>query len=293
MKVAIVGGGIAGLSCGIYLAKQNVDVTIYEKNHYVGGFLTTWERKDSIIDGCMHWMLGTKDGSRFNKIWKDMGVLDHLDIINPETFCSIKYDDNWFHYYRDIDRFEKELLKYSDNDDEEINLFIEAIKSMGVMEIPTLMPYDFENQPKFRLDKNVLRKLKNYLRLNVKEMAMRFNSKVIRYALRNCLINEHFNAYYFIQTLSNFMNGNDSLPKGCTKAIQDGMINRFLSYGGNIIYNEEIKEVIIDGNKAKGIKLKNNNIVDYDYICLATDPYQSMKLLNKELAPYNDLSLAK
>ena len=294
MKVAIIGGGISGLSCGVYLAKNNIDVTIYEKNHYAGGFLTTWERKGSLIDGCMHWMLGTKDGTRINKIWKDMGVFDTVKVYNPETFCSISLDDKWFHYYMDIDKFEQELLKYSENDDEEIKIFIEAIKSMGVMEIPTDFPLELDsNKKKYMPNMNIMRKLRYYLKLTVREMAERFNSRMIRFAIRNCLVNENFNAYYFIQTLSNFMNGNDSLPVGCTKSVQNGIINRYLSYGGKICYNEEIKDVLIEDNKAKSIVLKDGSILDYDYICLAVDPYLAEKLLKRDLAPYKEYSLNK
>lgn len=38
-KVAIVGGGPAGLTCGAFLAKGGVNVTIYEKYDYLGGLL--------------------------------------------------------------------------------------------------------------------------------------------------------------------------------------------------------------------------------------------------------------
>lgn len=38
-KVAIIGGGPAGLTCGAFLAKDGVDVTIYEKYNYLGGLL--------------------------------------------------------------------------------------------------------------------------------------------------------------------------------------------------------------------------------------------------------------
>ena len=38
-KVAIIGGGPAGLTCGAFLAKDGVDVTIYEKHDYLGGLL--------------------------------------------------------------------------------------------------------------------------------------------------------------------------------------------------------------------------------------------------------------
>ena len=38
-KVAIIGGGPAGLTCAAFLAKDGVDVTIYEKYNYLGGLL--------------------------------------------------------------------------------------------------------------------------------------------------------------------------------------------------------------------------------------------------------------
>lgn len=38
-KVAIIGGGPAGLTCGAFLAKDGLDVTIYEKYNYLGGLL--------------------------------------------------------------------------------------------------------------------------------------------------------------------------------------------------------------------------------------------------------------
>ena len=38
-KVAIIGGGPAGLTCAAFLAKKNVKVTIYEKYDYLGGLL--------------------------------------------------------------------------------------------------------------------------------------------------------------------------------------------------------------------------------------------------------------
>ena len=38
-KVAVVGGGPAGLTCAAFLAKEGIDVTIYEKYDYLGGLL--------------------------------------------------------------------------------------------------------------------------------------------------------------------------------------------------------------------------------------------------------------
>ena len=38
-RIAIVGGGPAGLTCAAFLAKAGAEVTIYEKNNYLGGLL--------------------------------------------------------------------------------------------------------------------------------------------------------------------------------------------------------------------------------------------------------------
>lgn len=38
-KVAIIGGGPTGLTCAAFLAKDGIDVTIYEKYKYLGGLL--------------------------------------------------------------------------------------------------------------------------------------------------------------------------------------------------------------------------------------------------------------
>lgn len=38
-KVAIIGGGPSGLTCAAFLAKDGIDVTVYEKYDYLGGLL--------------------------------------------------------------------------------------------------------------------------------------------------------------------------------------------------------------------------------------------------------------
>ena len=43
-KVAIVGGGVAGLTAGIFALKNGLSCDIYEKNAVMGGNLTGWDR---------------------------------------------------------------------------------------------------------------------------------------------------------------------------------------------------------------------------------------------------------
>ena len=40
MKIAIIGSGISGLTCGYYLHQEH-DITVFEANDYIGGHTAT------------------------------------------------------------------------------------------------------------------------------------------------------------------------------------------------------------------------------------------------------------
>ena len=51
-KVVIIGGGIAGLSAGIYAAMNGFDTQIIEMHSVAGGQCTAWDRKGYRFDYC-------------------------------------------------------------------------------------------------------------------------------------------------------------------------------------------------------------------------------------------------
>ena len=74
-KVIIVGGGIAGLSAGIYALKAGFDAEIYEKNPIAGGECMGWNRKGYHIDNCIHWLTGTDPDTKLWEVWKTCGAI--------------------------------------------------------------------------------------------------------------------------------------------------------------------------------------------------------------------------
>ena len=102
------------------------------------------EKDGMIIDTCLHWMTGTKEGTRLNKIWKTNGALDNAKIIDPVSFFDVTYEGKTLRFYRDIDLLSEELHKYSDNDDKEIDRLIDTIKTIGIMETPSATSFGVE-----------------------------------------------------------------------------------------------------------------------------------------------------
>ncbi len=71
----IIGGGIAGLSCGCYLQMNGYKTEILEANTAPGGLCVAWDRGPYVFDGCLRWLVGTNPSSSFNQIWNELGAI--------------------------------------------------------------------------------------------------------------------------------------------------------------------------------------------------------------------------
>ena len=90
-NVIVIGGGIAGLSAGVYAQKCGFDVTILESHSIAGGNCTSWRRKGYLFGGGMHWLTGSSKTEAIHKMWRYVGALDdNLKIHCDEPF--IEYD---------------------------------------------------------------------------------------------------------------------------------------------------------------------------------------------------------
>ena len=92
-KIVIIGGGVAGLSAGIYGQLNGFDTEIIEMHSITGVQCTAWKRKGYRFDYCLHWLVGTRKGP-FNDIWKETNVLnDKVEIVDHEVHTKVFADD--------------------------------------------------------------------------------------------------------------------------------------------------------------------------------------------------------
>ena len=96
-NILIIGGGVSGLSCGIYAQKYGFNTTILEKTNASGGNLTGWYRNDCYIDNCIHWLNGSKNGNYLNNLWKEVGAInDKTEFYESNFFYASEYNNNFF-----------------------------------------------------------------------------------------------------------------------------------------------------------------------------------------------------
>ena len=92
-KVAIVGGGPAGLTCAAFLAKKGINVTIYEKHDELGGLLShgipEFRLEKNIVKATTNKILEMGVEVEFNKeLGKDLDI-EELRSNNDAVFVSI------------------------------------------------------------------------------------------------------------------------------------------------------------------------------------------------------------
>lgn len=209
-KVIIIGGGIAGLSAGIYSAMNGFDTEILEMHSVAGGQCTAWDRSGYRFDYCLHWLVGTSKGA-FHDIWVETNVLnDKTEVIDHQIHSRIfDKERNEFIIYSNIDRWEKYLLEFAPEDRKTIKVMCNDMRKSTLLEPFALPPelrsfFDYIKIIPVMLP--IINLVRKFGRLTCKEYFEKLNFKNER--LRSTLLSfygdRNFSALAFVFMLGFF-----------------------------------------------------------------------------------------
>ena len=283
-KVIIIGGGVSGLTTGIYLRKSGYDVEILEKNAIPGGACVGWERKGCYIDGCIHWLVGTKPGNPYYEFWRETHALEEdTPVFFHDAFSVFDFPDGKkLTVYADIDKFEKEMLEFAPEDEKEIKKLVRMIKRFRKIEGPVDKPVDMMSI--FRLIKVGLTMagdyyhVAKYSKVDCVDYGKRFKNKYIRYLFANYMA-PGYNLMSMLYMLSHVMNKDGGIPVGGSEGMSRRMANYFAELGGVVRYNSEAERVIVEHDRAVGVELKNGVRLYADWVVSTTAAEHCMKKL--------------
>jgi phytoene dehydrogenase-like protein len=269
-KIIIIGGGISGLTAGIYALDNDFDVTIYEKHYIPGGQCTGWTRKNIEIDGCAHWIVGTNPKSDLFPLWKHIGAFnENTSYFQTEYFSKFDFDGKLITLWKDIYKLYAELVRLAPEDKKRIRQFIRWIKAYQHVRIPVNKPLDKMNLweiTKFGLD--FLPMLYPYLRakhLSCKDYAKKFKNKNLQFIFENTL-SENYNLHSLLYVLQALTMSDTAVIKGGSLQVVRNIQDKYLSLGGKLYCNKEVKSIIIENNVAKGVVFKDDTKEYADYI---------------------------
>lgn len=290
-KVVIIGAGISGMTSGIYLQKAGIETEIYEKNAVPGGQCTGWKREGYMIDNCIHWLTGSKEGSELHKLWKEVGALgDGVEVYEKEKFFSTELNGETLTFWRDKDRTRKELLALSPEDEAEINQLMDMVAAAESMQVPVEKPFDkmgIFDYIKMGMSMAEMGKvMKLYGGMDIKEFAMRFKHPLIQRAIIDYMP-PGYQAYALVVSYATVTAGNGDIPREGSLSMALRIAKRYQDLGGKLYLNAPVEKVIVNGKKAEGIVLASSGeTVMADYVICASDVNHTFtKLLDKKYMP--------
>lgn len=287
-KIIIIGGGIAGLSAGIYAQKHGFISEIYEKNHTNGGLCTCWNRKGMKIDGCIHWMTGTKEGTDINQMWKDVEAFEPDEVINFDNFGSVEHNGKTYILWCDLNRLEKELIEISPEDKKLIRKLKKYAIKFYKMPLPVEKPLSTLNIIDYlKIGFKMIPYLPSFFyatNISQEQFAKKFKSKELRYVISK-IVPGSGNLYSALYAFATNALGNGGVIKGGSMTLAKRLEDNYRRLGGIIFNDKEVEEIIVNKKTVNGIRLKNGNIIKGDYYITCVDAYEATKKLLKTCKP--------
>src|SRR5208283_391275 len=281
-KVVIIGGGVAGLSAGIYGQLNGYDTEIIEMHTLPGGQCTAWDRKGYRFDYCLHWLVGTARGP-FHDIWMETSVIaENIEIIDHEVHSKI-FDEqgNSFILYTNIDRWESYLIDVAPEDVATIRKMCADMRNVALLE-------PFKDPPEVRGILDFIRAvckmprtvilLMKYGKKSCRDyfQKLNFKNKLLSFFLNNLYTEQDFSALAFLMMLGWFYHKNAGYLIGGSRPMAERMAKKFTSLGGKLTLGKRVKNIIVENDTATGISLADGAIIKADYVVSAADGHATL-----------------
>ena len=301
-KIIIIGGGVSGLTAGIYAQKAGFDSVVYEKNPVLGGQCTGWKRKGFYIDNCITWMTNGAPKFPVYKMWKEVGFLgdengNTIEARQHKAFWTSEHNGQTYTFWADLERAEKEMLELSPEDKKEIKSFFKAVRMCEHLLVPYTAPLDMMGLGELTAIGLKLLPvglaMQKYKNCDLNDLAARFKHPLLRKAFVDYLPGDYL-ASIFMNAYASIANGGGGVPDGGSFKVAQRMVAIYKKLGGVCHASAPVKEIILEDSpsgkkgqkRAAGILLESGEKVFGDYVIPSCDThYLFHNLLDEKYMP--------
>jgi phytoene dehydrogenase-like protein len=279
-SIIIIGAGFAGLAAGIYAGMNGYRTQIFEMHDKPGGLCTSWKRKGYTIDGCIHWLVGSSPKSGMHDFWEEVGIARGRKIIDLEEYMHVEdASGRTLVFYCDVDRLEKSLLDFSPQDEKPIREFTNGIRMCLPFDQPSKHD-SFANRlyKQMKLGSMFIRngsQMQKWMKVTCEDFSARFKDPLLREALRVMWVPE-FSMFFMLFTFAYLHNKNAGYPLGGSMPMSEALETRYKDLGGIINYGKSVGKILVEGNRAVGVRLSDGTEYRSSRVISAADGYTTI-----------------
>ena len=278
--VIIIGSGISGLTAASLLAKRKLKVCVIEAQYKPGGSCGIFKRNDVVFEqgAAMIYGFNARGFSPHRFVFN--ALEESIDIIKHDELYAINFGEHRIVFHQDIDMFIEELAKVFPKEKENFKRFYKELSNQYmkiIAENPAFISPDAMKKEKGL--KSLLKHPIEYIRF------LGYMNKNTKSVLKKYFKDENvFNLFDKLTSTYCYTNveetpailssvmfvdnhfGGSYYPAGSTLNLVGKLEKVIEENNGQMIYNTEVEEIIVEDNKAKKVILDNGKVISANYI---------------------------
>ena len=278
--VIVIGAGLSGLTAAALLSKRNLKVCVVEAQYKPGGSCGIFKRGDTIFEQGAAMIYGFNDKGFSPHRYVFNALKEPIDILKHDNLYAINFDGHRIIFYEDIDRFIEELVKVFPKERENFKRFYSDL-SKSYLKIIAEDP-KFITPDAMKPEKGLKALLKHpieytrflgYMNQNTESILKKYFKNPEVFKLFDKLTSTY--CYTTVKEtpaiLSSVMFvdnhfGGSYYPAGSTLNLVGKLEKVIEENKGDMIYNTEVEEIIVENNTAIGVRMDNGEVLKGKYI---------------------------
>jgi phytoene dehydrogenase-like protein len=280
MSIIIIGGGIAGLSCGCYLQMNGYKTEILEANTVPGGLCVAWDRGPYVFDGCLRWLVGTNPSSTFNRIWSELGALGQREILNQDEFLRVEgANGQVLSLSADLDRLARDLKEIAPEDGALIDKLMQAARRCAPLDPPEKPLALMSGPEKMKLLVRYFPMFLTIVRWKNREFAAyleAYRNPFLREVLMAIVGDARMSALVLVMVLGWRSRKNAGYVAGGSRAFAQAIAERYARLGGLARYNTRVVSVTVENGRATGVQCADGTAVPASTVISCADGHATI-----------------
>ena len=279
-SIIIIGAGLAGLSTGCYGQMNGYATHIFEHHTRPGGLCTAWQRKGYTMDGCIHWLMSCKPGTSFRQMYDELGCFSGNRLMFLKDYGRFYDEDSGLslHFSSDFHQLATDMHWLAPEDGDAIDEFIKNCRALQGFDTGLPEPRELMNAWNSLKMMWQMRSILQYVlkyNMPVSQYAQRFKNDFLRACITNIFLPE-MPAYFLFVVLGQLLDGQLGCIEGGSQRFADAVAARYRSLGGEITYQAMVEQIIVQDNRAVGIRLADGSQHFADVIVSAADAHSTI-----------------
>jgi phytoene desaturase len=273
-RVVVIGSGFGGLGVAVRLAARGFRVRVLEKRDQPGGRAYVYRDAGFAFDAGPTVVTAPQ---LIEELFELAGrrMADHLKLVPVDPFYRIRFDDGrLFDYTGDADRMAEEVRRVSPADVDGYRRFVveaEKIFRVGfeqLSDVPFSRAVDMlkivPQMIRLRSHKSVYALVSSYIRDEALRQVMSFHP---------LLVGGNPFSTTSIYSLIAYLERKWGVwfALGGTGAIVQALVELLRALGGELECDAEVEEILVDGGRARGVRLAGGRVIDADLVVSNSD----------------------